>query len=148
MAPAYFGLASSSPRNPRPRSAHAAVEVHAVNANGRIIFDSQVDVFRDAESKVARLAEILLAEFVFFDLEAAFEDFFGLGSSDGDVHSDLFVATDAKGPDGVAGFACRKWSVEPATIISHASSEGERGRNTHCRQGFVQTTVPTPLQHG
>ncbi len=88
---------------------HAAVEIHSVNPNRRIILDSQIDVFTDAEPKVARVREVLLAQFVFFHLEAAFEDFFGFGTAHRDVDGDLFVAADAEGSDRVAGFAC--WDV-------------------------------------
>jgi hypothetical protein len=99
-------LRPSSPRNPRPRPSHTTIKVHTIDTDRRVVFDAQVDVFTDAEAEVPRLGEVLLAQFVFFDLEAAFEDFFGFGPADGDVHGDLFVATDAEAADCVASFAC------------------------------------------
>ena len=65
-------------------------------------------MFRDAESEVACIREVLLAELILFDFEAALEDFFGFGSTHRDVHGDLFVASDAEAADRVAGFACRR----------------------------------------
>ena len=37
------------------RDSHAAVKVHAVDADRRIILDAQIDVLADAEAEVARL---------------------------------------------------------------------------------------------
>ena len=62
-------------------------------------------MFADAEAKVARLREVLLAQFVFFHFKAALEDLFGFGAADGDVDSDLFVTADTERSDSVAGFA-------------------------------------------
>lgn len=87
-------------------NSHAAVEVHSVNPNTRVILDSQIDVFANTEAKVARLGEVSLLQFVFLNLEATLEDFFGLGAADGDVDGDLFVTADTECADGVAGFAC------------------------------------------
>ena len=60
----------------------------------------------DSEAEVACRAKVLLLELVFLDFETAFEDFFRFGASYCDVHSDFLVSTDAKGTNGVAGFAC------------------------------------------
>ncbi len=86
---------------------HAAVKVHPVNSNRRIILDSQIDMFADAEPKIARLREVLLAQFILLHFEAALENFFGFGATDGHMHGDFVIAADAKGTDCVAGFACR-----------------------------------------
>lgn len=85
---------------------HAAIEVHAVDTDTRVVLDSQVDVLADAEAKVASLREVALAQFVFLDLEATLENLLCLGATDGDVDGDLFVTTDAERADGVAGLAC------------------------------------------
>jgi hypothetical protein len=106
VTPADLRLRPSPSRNPSARPSHTAVEVHSVDTDRRVVLDAQVNVLGDAKAKVARLGEVPLAQFVFLDLEAAFEDFFGLGASDGDVHGDLFVTADAEGADGVACFAC------------------------------------------
>jgi hypothetical protein len=85
---------------------HAAVEVHAVDADGRVVLDTQIDVFADTEAEVARLGEVALPQLVFLDLEASLENFLGLGTADGDVDGDLFVTTDTECSDGVSGLAC------------------------------------------
>lgn len=105
------GLRSPSPGHSGTGSAHAGVEIHAVDTNRRVVLDAQVDVFGDAEAEVAGLAEVLAAQFVFLDLEASLEDFLRLGSSDCDVHGDLFVTSDTERSDGVAGLACGKGEI-------------------------------------
>jgi hypothetical protein len=112
MAASNLGLRSSPFRNPRTRPSHAAVEVHPIDTDRGVILDAQINVFRDAEAEVAGIREVLLAQFVLLDLQATFEDFLGLGASDGNVYGDLLVAADAEGADGVASFACAKLSEE------------------------------------
>lgn len=87
------------------RAGHAAVEVHAVDTNTRVVLDAKVDVLADTEAEVAGLAEVALAELVLLDLEATLENLLSLGATDGDVDSNLFVTTDTEGTDGVAGLA-------------------------------------------
>lgn len=99
LAPAAAGDALTGP-------SHASVEVHAVNADCRVVLDAQVDVLADAEAEVARLAEVPLAQLVLLDLEAALQDLLGLGAADGDVHGDLLVSSDTEGSDGVSRLAC------------------------------------------
>lgn len=79
--------------NPLTGSGHTAVEVHAVNTNGWIVFDTQVDMLADTEAEVACFREVSRTEFVFFDFEAALEDFLSFGTADGDVDSDFLVST-------------------------------------------------------
>lgn len=86
--------------------AHAAVEVHSVDTNGRVVLDAEIDVLRDTETEVASLGEVALAELVFLDLEATLENLLGLGATDSNVNSDLLVTTDTEGSDSVAGLAC------------------------------------------
>ncbi len=101
-----LALATASAGDALTGSGHAAVEVHAVNTDGRIVLDTKIDVLADTEAEVARLAEVALAQLVFLDLEATLQDFLGLGATDGDVDGDLFVTSDTKGSDGVASLAC------------------------------------------
>lgn len=89
------------------RAGHAAVEVHAVDTNTGVVLDAKVDVLADTEAEVAGLAEVALAQLVLLDLEATLENLLGLGATDGDVDSNLFVTADTEGTDGVAGLA---WS--------------------------------------
>lgn len=88
------------------RAGHAAVEIHAVDTDGGVVLDTEIDVLGDTESKVASLGEVALAELVLLDLEATLENLLSLGATDSDVDRDLFVTADTKGTDGVAGLAC------------------------------------------
>jgi hypothetical protein len=85
---------------------HAAVEIHSVNTNRGVVLDTEIDVFADTEAEVASLREVALSEFVFLDLQSTLQDFLGLWSSDCDVDSNLLVATDTEGSDGVSSLAC------------------------------------------
>lgn len=87
------------------KNSHDTVEVHSVDTDGRVVFDTQIDVLRDTETKVTSLGEVLLAQLVFLDLQTTLDDLLSLGSTDGDVHGNLFVTTDTEGTDGVAGLA-------------------------------------------
>ena len=89
-------------------NSHAAIEVHAINANGWIVFDTQINVLADPKSEVAGLGEIALSQLVFFDLQAALEDFFRLGTADSDVHCNFLVTSDTESADCVACFACEE----------------------------------------
>lgn len=60
------------------RAGHAAVEVHAVNADRGVVLDTEIDVLADAEAEVAGLGEVPPAELVLLDLEATLENFLGL----------------------------------------------------------------------
>jgi hypothetical protein len=86
---------------------HAAVEVHAVDTDRRIVLDTEIDVFANTETEVASLREVALAELIFLDLQSTLQDFLSLWSTDSNVHGDLFVTTDTKGTDGVSGLAWR-----------------------------------------
>lgn len=84
---------------------HAAIKVHSVDANCRVVLDSQIDMFADAKSEIARFRKILLLQLVFLDLEATLKNFFRLGSSHGDMDGDFFITSNAKGSDCVASLA-------------------------------------------
>ena len=79
------------------------VEVHTEDTNAGVVPGTEIDVLLDTETEVAGLGEVLAAELVLLDLEAALEDLLGLGAADGDVHGDLLVTTDAERSDGEAG---------------------------------------------
>ena len=87
---------------------HAAVKVHPVDTNSRIVLDAQIDVLADTEAKVASLRKVLLSQFIFLDLEATLKDLFSLRTSDCDVDGDLFVSSNAEGADCVA---CLTWRM-------------------------------------
>jgi len=103
------GLASATLGNSLTGSGHAAVEVHSVDTNRRVVLDTEIDVFADTEAEVASLREVALSEFVFLDLQSTLQDFLSLWSTDSDVHSDLLVTTDTEGSDGVTSLA---WKTE------------------------------------
>lgn len=90
------------------RAGHAAVEVHAVDTDTRVVLDTEVDVLGDTETEVASLAEVALAQLVLLDLQATLENLLGLGATNSDVDSDLFVTADTESTDGVAGLACER----------------------------------------
>jgi hypothetical protein len=85
---------------------HAAVEIHSVDTNRRVVLDTEIDVFADTETEVASLREVALSEFVFLNLQSTLQDFLSLWSTDCDVHSNLFVTADTEGSDSVSGLAC------------------------------------------
>lgn len=51
------------------------VEVHTVDTDGGIVFDTQINVFLNTESKVAVFGEVLATQLVFTDLEQNRVDF-------------------------------------------------------------------------
>lgn len=57
----------------------------------------------DTETEVTGLREVPLLQLVFLDLQCSLQNFLGLGASDSDVTSDLFVTPDGEGSDGVSG---------------------------------------------
>lgn len=101
-------LGAATTDNTLTGAGHAAVEVHAVNTDTGVVLDTEIDVLGDTETEVAGLAEVALAQLVLLDLEATLKNLLSLGTTDGDVDSDLFVTADTEGTDGVAGLACRK----------------------------------------
>lgn len=60
------------------RAGHAAVEVHAVDTDGRVVLDTKIDVLADTEAEVASLGEVALAKLVLLDLEATLENLLSL----------------------------------------------------------------------
>ena len=75
---------------------HAAIEIHAIDTNGRVVFDPQIDVLANTKAKVAGRRKVFLPQLIFLDFEPAFKDFLGLGPSYSNVYSDLLVPADAK----------------------------------------------------
>jgi len=133
----------SSSGNSLTGTAHDAIKVHSVNSDTRIVLDSQVDVFRNTESKVSTLREVSLAKFVFLDFQTTFDDFFGFGSANGDVNSNLFVTTDTESSDGVTGFAV-DWSLT-GKLFEHFGCTGEsvtRFADTDVQDELVDSQLP------
>ena len=122
MSPAFAAPA----RLPNQEDSHAAIEVHAVDTNRRIVLDAQVDVLANTKSKVASLREVLLAQFILLYLEPSLKNllclhvsshacshlkmiqgkfYLSLGSSYSYMDGNLFVTSDAEGSDRIPGFA-------------------------------------------
>jgi len=109
-------------------NSHNTVEVHSVNSDTRVVLDTEIDVLRDTESKVASLREVALAELVFLDLETTLEDLLSLGTTDGNVNSDLLVTTDTECADSVAGLAYDENVVLKSRFLLLISSAPELRR--------------------
>ena len=99
-------LASAAADDALTRTGHAGVEVHAVDTDGGVVLDAEIDVLADAEAEVAGLTEVALAQLVLLDLQATLENLLSLGATDGDVDSDLLVTSNTEGTDGVTGLTC------------------------------------------
>ena len=69
-------------------------------------------MFADAEAEVARLREVALPQLILLDLQTTLENLLSLWAPDSDVDGNLFVTTDAKGTDGIAGLTCVKTGCE------------------------------------
>lgn len=95
---------------------HAAIEIHPVDTNCRIILDSQIDMFTDAETEIAGLREVPPLQFVFLNLQPSLENFFSFWTADGDVNSDFLITADTECSDGVAGFAYERTSKQGQRI--------------------------------
>jgi hypothetical protein len=83
-------------RNTETRARENDVEIHTIDTDGGIVFETEIDVFVDTEAEVTTGREALIGEFEFLDGETLLEDFFGLITSDSDVGSDLFVTTNGE----------------------------------------------------
>ncbi len=90
--------------NPCPHS-HAAVEIHAVDTDRRVVLDAQVNVFTDAETEIASLGEIAFSELVFLHFQSTLEDLLCLGTADSDVDGYFFITSDTESSYSVSGLA-------------------------------------------
>lgn len=163
MARADAALAAAAGADTLTLAGHADVEVHAVDTDGGVVLDTEINVLRDTESEVAGLGEVALAELVLLDLEATLENLLSLesssqsiilpaqfrispklsylGATDGDVDSNLFVTADTEGTDGVAGLAYR-------VLLVHRVLSWELLVMPYCKRGFDRTAAPKPSRHG
>ena len=66
------------PCYPCTRPGHDDVEVHTEDTDAGVVPGTKVDVLLDAETEVAGLGEVALAELVLLDLEATLEDLLSL----------------------------------------------------------------------
>ena len=78
-------------------------EVHAEDADGGVVLDTQIDVLGDTEAEGAVVGEVVLAQLELLDLQTLLQDLQGLVAADGDGGGDLLVTADTEGADGQAG---------------------------------------------
>lgn len=64
-----LALCTTALGNPASGSIQHDIEVHAVDAYGRVIFESQIYVLLDAKTERAGSREVLSVQLVFFDLK-------------------------------------------------------------------------------
>lgn len=88
-----------------PQYLHAAVEVHSVDTDCRVVLDTEINVLADTKTEVTGLGEVALAELIFLDLQATLQDFLGLWATDGNMNGDLLVTTNTEGTDSISGLA-------------------------------------------
>lgn len=83
-------------------------------------------MFTNPKAKIPRLREILPFQLIFLNFQPTFEDFFGFGTTDGDVDGDFLVAADAECADCVAGFACVGGEEEKVSGCGWEEWDGKR----------------------
>jgi hypothetical protein len=62
------------------------------------------EYFLNTETKVPCVREVLAPQLILFHFQPTLQDFLRLGTTNGNVHGDLFVTTDTKCTDGVTCF--------------------------------------------
>ena len=76
------------------------VEIHTENTSVGIVLDTEINVFLNTETKITRVREVVLDEFVFLDLQATFKNLESLFTTNGGMDGDLFITTNGEGTDG------------------------------------------------
>ena len=94
---------SSSLGNTTSRAGKNDVEIHTVNSYAWIVFDTQIDVFVNTETKVSRRGEIGIFKFEFFDFQTTFQNFRSFLTTNSAVDCNLFISTNVEGTNSVAG---------------------------------------------
>ena len=92
-------------------------EVHAVNARRRVVLDTQINVFLDTKTEVARLREVLAQKFVLLHLKTAVKNLLGEFPTNRHVARNLFVTTNTERADRVAS-----WSYKQLLHSHHVST--------------------------
>lgn len=123
VAETDLGSADLSLGNTGSLSCQADEEVHSVNSGGRIVLDTQINVFVDSESEVSGLREVLLKEFVFLNLQSTLQNFEGLLSTDGNVNGDLLVTSDSETTKSVSGLGVDR--LLSSQLFQHTGGTGQ-----------------------
>jgi len=82
------------------RTSKLDVEIHTENTSVGIVLDTEINVFLNTETKVTRVREVVLDEFVFLDLQATFKNLESLLTTNSGMDGDFFVTTNGEGTDG------------------------------------------------
>ena len=98
-------------------------EVHTVNTSGGVVFDTQVNVFVDTETKVAGIREVLLKQLVFLHLEATFQNLEGFFSPHCHMDGNLFVTTDTERTKSVSSLG-EDWLLA-CQLFQHTRRTGQ-----------------------
>ena len=84
---------------------HAAVEIHSVDTDRWVVFDTKINMFADTEAKVPGLGKVFSLQLVLLDFETTLKNLLGFRSADSDVDGNLFVTADTKCADSVSSLA-------------------------------------------
>lgn len=89
------------------------IEIHSENASGGIVFQAQINVLSNTETKATSTREVLLLQLILLHLQTTVKDLVGLEATNSHVNSDLLVSSDTESSDGVSGckVACKKPSI-------------------------------------
>ncbi|RUS76159.1 hypothetical protein EGW08_016071, partial [Elysia chlorotica] len=96
------------------------VEVHAVDANTRVIFNAQINVFLDTKPKIASVGE---PQIHMSYLQALLQDFFSFSTSDCAMACNLLITSDSKGSDSSFTFG-EYWSLA-SELLQHFGCPGQ-----------------------
>merc|ERR1719326_2112982 len=77
------------------------VEIHAINAGGRVILQAKIDVLVHTKAKVSIFGEVLCTDLVVCDLETTLNEVHSLLASNGDVARNLLITADAESSHSV-----------------------------------------------
>jgi len=109
------------------------VEIHTVDTRGRIVLDTEINVFGDTEAEVTRGTKVLLEKLKLLHLEAALQNLHRLVTvTDGDVGGNLFVTADTEGTHGVTGLGEDR--LLAGELLQHLKIEKKNKRRR--RQSF------------
>merc|ERR1719436_727055 len=81
----------------QPGACQVHIEIHAVDAGGRIVLDAKIDVLRDAKAERAVACKVDLTKLVLFDLEPLLKNFLRLLPTHRHMTCDFLVSADAEG---------------------------------------------------
>lgn len=119
-------------RNTESLAAHDNVEVHAEDADSRIVLDTKIDMLVNTEAKVAGLGEVLFVELVLLDLEATFKNLKRLVAAHCAGNGNLLVTADAEGANGVSRLG-ENWLLS-SQLLKHLGSASQLiARLTHAQ---------------